>query len=135
MRKRMKKVSALILAASLLCSAFVLPEVYAAVGVKTDEKCSLQVNCNVQMQINEETAAATPYDPVYGELKTETITVNLYKVADIAVTGKYKVVPAFASLTDLENAAKIINVILAASIRPSSRLKNKPKGPTGLFSI
>ena len=115
MRKKKKKVSALILAASLLCSAFVLPEVYAAVGVKTDEKCSLQVNCNVQMQIDKETAAATPYNPVYGELKTETITVNLYKVADITVTGKYTVVPAFASLTDLEDAAKINSEASAAT--------------------
>lgn len=115
MRKRIKKASALILAASLLCSAFVLPEVYAAVGVKTDEKCSLQVNCNVQMQIDKETAAATPYDPVYGELNTEAVTVNLYKVADITVTGKYAVVSPFESLTDLEDAKKINSETSAAT--------------------
>ena len=115
MRKRMKKVSALILAASLLCSAFVLPEVYAAVGVKTDEKCSLQVNCNVQMQIDKETAAATPYNPVYGELNTEAVTVNLYKVADITMTGKYAVVSPFESLTDLEDAKKINSETSAAT--------------------
>lgn len=103
MRKRMKKVSALILAASLLCSAFVLPEVYAAVGVKTDEKCSLQVNCNVQMQIDKETAAATPYDPVYDEVKEKELIVNIYKVADILVTGKYEPLNTLNGLDGLKS--------------------------------
>ena len=45
MRKRMKKVSALILSAALLCSAFVLPEVYAATRVETERKdCSIVVS-------------------------------------------------------------------------------------------
>ena len=44
-----RKIGAVVLAAMLVCSVFVLPEVYAANSVKTNEKCSLEVNCNIQV--------------------------------------------------------------------------------------
>lgn len=112
MRKRMKKVSALILAVSLLCSAFVLPEVYAAVGVeKPKNGCSLQVNCGVQIKVtdNEDKTDVLlePYDPIYSEVSSDEVKINIYKVADIQVTGKYKPVAQFSGLTELENVSYI----------------------------
>ena len=114
MRKRMKKVSALILAVSLLCSAFVLPEVYAAVGVKKPEKgCSLQVNCGVQIKVTDNKdktdVLREPYNPIYSEVVSDKVEVkvNIYKVADIQVTGKYKPVAQFSGLTELENVSYI----------------------------
>lgn len=104
MRKRMKKVSALILAASLLCSAFVLPEVYAAKGVATDTKCFLEVICNVQ--VDPETLEDIAEKDVLGEVYTNAVTVNLHKVADITVTGKYEAIEAFA---DLDAALRAVN--------------------------
>ena len=112
MRKRMKKVSALILAASLLCTAFVLPEVHAAVGVeKPKNGCSLQVNCGVQIKVtdNEDKTDVLlePYDPIYSEVSSDEVKINIYKVADIQVTGKYKPVAQFSGLTELENVSYI----------------------------
>ena len=103
MRKRMKKVSALILAAALLCSAFVLPEVYAADSVKTGEKCSLEVNCNIQVDPAELIDIAA--DKKYEDLSTNSVIVNIYRVADITVVGKYKPVAGMETLSALENVS------------------------------
>ena len=99
MMRRIKKGSALALAAALLCSVFVLSEVYAANSVNTNETCSLEVNCNIQVD---------PLDLVniadadkYVDLIDNSVIVNLYRVADIAVTGKYT--PVVDGLSDLEN--------------------------------
>ena len=44
MKKKMKRGGAIIFAAVLAVSAFVLPKSFAAIAVDTDAKCSLTVN-------------------------------------------------------------------------------------------
>lgn len=93
--RRMKKVSALILAVSLLCSAFVLPEVYAAVGIDSTKKCSVQVNCKIQNDTAWNELSGEKY---LSELETNAVEVKLYKVANISVTGKYTELDDFSEL-------------------------------------
>ena len=95
MMRRMKKVSALILAVSLLCSAFVLPEVYAAVGIDSTKKCSVQVNCKIQNDTAWNELSGEKY---LSELETNAVEVKLYKVANISVTGKYTELDDFSEL-------------------------------------
>ena len=93
MRKRMKKVSALILAVSLLCSAFVLPEVYAATRVETERKdCSIVVSLANNVYSEE---GATEFR----ELEMLKVDVDLYKVATIAENGKYTAVDTYKDVT------------------------------------
>ena len=93
--RRMKKVSALILAVSLLCSAFVLPEVYAAVGIDSTKKCSVQVNCKIQNDTAWNELSGEKY---LSELETNAVEIKLYKVANISVTGKYTELDDFSEL-------------------------------------
>ena len=74
MKKRIKTGGALILAVVLAISTFVLPNAFAADEVKTTKDCTLTVNVA---------------NKGLTELISGSITVNLYKVADIAATGKY----------------------------------------------
>lgn len=93
MRKRIKKVSALILAVSLLCSAFVLPEVYAATRVETERKdCSIVVSLANNVYSEE---GATEFR----ELEMLKVDVDLYKVATIAENGKYTAVDTYKDVT------------------------------------
>ena len=74
MKKRIKTGGALILAAVLALSAFVIPKAFAADGVDVDAECKLTVDTR---------------GTGFSELTTDSVIVNLYKVADIAVTGTY----------------------------------------------
>ena len=80
-KKKIRQGSAILLAAVLGLSAFAITETYAALGVDINAKCSLQIDVP---------------DTGFSELTELDIPVNLYKVADIAVTGKYTVTEAFA---------------------------------------
>lgn len=73
-KRRIKQASALVLAATLVFSAWILPKVSAAIGVETAEKCSVVI---------------TVPEEGFQELSSLDIKVNLYKVAGIAVTGEY----------------------------------------------
>ena len=83
MKKRIKQGGAIVLAAALAFSAFALPEAYAAIAVKTDKECSVEI--------------AVPQEG-FVELKELEVKVNLYKVADIDVAGKYTAVEALNTL-------------------------------------
>lgn len=76
--RRIKKGSAILLAAALVFSALALPKAYAANGVVTDANCSVIVNVTNNVPNTELT-----------ELKSKGVKVNLYKVADINVSGNY----------------------------------------------
>lgn len=78
MRRRMKQIGALVLAGVLTFSALAIPKAYAALGVVTDEKCSVSVNVTNNVPSTE-----------LKELKNKGVVVNLYKVADITVSGNY----------------------------------------------
>ena len=80
-KNRFRKKSALLLAAVLSISAFAITDAYAAVGVDVEEECSLQIDVPASG---------------FSELPGLDIPVNIYKVADIAVTGKYPGQEAFA---------------------------------------
>lgn len=96
MRRRMKKIGACVLAFVLVCSAFVLPEVYAAIGVvQPKEGCSLQVKCTIQ---NDTAWNPVAKDKYLSELEDNAVEVKLYKVASIAVTGAYTALSDFADL-------------------------------------
>ena len=81
MKRRIKQGGAMALAAALMFSAFALPDAYAAPGVETDKECSVEV--------------IAAHDQ-FSELQNLPITVKLYRVADIAVTGAYTATEAFA---------------------------------------
>ena len=79
-KKKFKQGSALLLAVVLSVSAFAVSKTYAALGVDLDRECSLQINVP---------------EVGFGELQELEIPVNLYKVADITVNGKYVLTSAF----------------------------------------
>lgn len=84
--KKGRRISAFVLAAALLFSAVVLPKVHAAVGVDTKKMCVLEIDLR-ECGFNELSGvSALP------------VKVNLYKVADIDVSGNYT---AVSSLEDL----------------------------------
>ena len=87
MKKRIKTGGALILAAVLAISAFAINSTLAANGVE-NKACSLTVDVSKVK---------------YKEVKTEELTVNLYRVADIDVTGEYDVEDAYDSVLDLSD--------------------------------
>lgn len=88
MKKRFKQGGALILAAVLAVSAFAVHRSYAADSVKVDEKCSITYAVDSES---------------FKEVKVNEVTVNLFKVADIDVTGDYTVKEAYASVLDLSD--------------------------------
>lgn len=91
-RKKFGLGSALVLAVMLGISAFAVPRTYAAMGVDIDKECSLQINVP---------------ETGFSELQELEIPVNLYKVADIAVSGKYTLSADFEDkgLDALENVS------------------------------
>lgn len=91
-RKKFSRGSALVLAVVLGISAFAVPRTYAALGVDIDKECSLQINVP---------------ETGFSELQELEIPVNLYKVADIAVSGKYTLSADFEDkgLDALENVS------------------------------
>ncbi len=84
--KYLRKGCAFILAVALAFSVVMVPKVYAALGVKTEEKCAIQVDLRESGHV--ELAGE-------GDLS---IDVLLYKVADIDVSGNYKPLPAYSTL-------------------------------------
>jgi len=87
MKCRMRRGGAVVLAAALMFSAFVLPNTYAAQQVQVTTKCTVEIKKPVQAS---------------EELKTTAVTVNLYKVATIDAQGDYSEVAGFESL-DIAN--------------------------------
>ena len=85
MKKRIKTGGALILAAVLAISAFAINNTFAANGVK-EQPCSLTVDVS---------------GADYKEVKEKDITINLYRVASIDVTGKYTVLDPYDEVLDL----------------------------------
>lgn len=82
MRKRLKRGGTTLLALALAFSTLLLPEAKAAEAVKTDEKCSISFSI----------AGA------FKELETVPVSIELYKVADINVSGDYKALAGFEDL-------------------------------------
>ena len=74
MKKRIKTAGALTLAAIAVLSAAGLSSVYGALGVETDEKCSLTFTLD---------------DTEFDELRSLDIPVDVYKVADITEEAVY----------------------------------------------
>lgn len=132
--RKMKKTGVIVFAAVLLCSALILPEVYAAKGVDTTKKCSLSIDIT---------------DTGYSELKTNEISIDLYKVADINVSGNYTPVTEFAAidLSDIgaekeaaaakwvEKAAKAKEIVdVAAESAPIAKTTQTAASGQGKFS-
>ena len=89
--RRIKKGSAILLAAALVFSALALPKAYAAVGVETD-----RTDCKITINVPAEG---------FKELKNLSIPVELYKVADIGVGAEYTLTTDFdtAKLEGIES--------------------------------
>lgn len=84
MNKRLKQGTTFLLALALAFPLLTLPGARAANAIDTDQKCS--VAFNVSGKYNELTADGT------------NITVNLYKVADVDVSGNYTATKDFTGL-------------------------------------
>lgn len=91
-KNKIRLVSGLLLTAVLVLSTVVMKEAFAADPVQ-DIACSMQVNCASQYDMT-----GTVNTTSFGEIKTRPVTINLYKVADISVSGKYTGVGAFAGM-------------------------------------
>lgn len=91
-RKKIRQGSAFVLAVMLGISAFTAGRAYAALGVDVDRECTLQINVP---------------ETGFSELQDLEIPVNLYKVADIAVSGKYTLTADFENkgLDALDNVS------------------------------
>ena len=89
-KKGIKQASAFVLTAAFVCSAAILPNVYAALAVNTDAVCSVEVDvtgCSYK-----ELNGADPQVSAYP------VTVHLYKVADIDGSGQYTPVESIETL-------------------------------------
>lgn len=86
--RRIKKGSAILLAAALVFSALALPKAYAAGPIET-EKADCKITVNVA---NSKYAEGTP---VFGELSTLEVPVKLYKVATVDVSGNFTGISPF----------------------------------------
>ena len=84
MNKRLKQGTTFLLALALAFPLLTLPGARAANAIETDRKCS--VSFSVSGEGNELTDTGTD------------ITVNLYKVADVDVSGNYTATGAFTGL-------------------------------------
>ena len=82
-KRGIKQGGAVVLAAALMFSAFALPNAYAAPGIETDRECSIEV--------------MTSHDE-FSELQDLSITVKLYKVADVGINGVYTATEAFGAI-------------------------------------
>ena len=81
MWKKIKQLSAVVLAMVFVGSVFMAPEVYAAGRVEVDKKCSVKIDVT---------------GSTYREIKELPMTVNLYRVADIDVGGSYQAVDSIS---------------------------------------
>lgn len=79
MRKRSRQIGALLLASALVFTAASLPESRAANAVEIGQSCSVNFNISGDWQ----------------ELRSVTIPVRLYKVADISASGRYTALEAY----------------------------------------
>lgn len=122
MRKRIKKVSALVLAAALLCSAFVLPEVYAAVGVDTTADCSIEIDLRATpfKHLNGKWGSEKATSTAIRDYENYPVTVNVYKVAEITVTGKYVAVDSLKDLKDSVNEKSLQELLDELSNKPET---------------
>ena len=83
MKKRVKQGSAILLALAVALSVFVLPGVWAASAIDVDRK-----DCSVEFFVGGE----------YEELKTNDLSVKLYRVASVDKAGAYTPVSDFSGL-------------------------------------
>ena len=122
MRKRMKKVSAFILAAALLCSALILPEVYAAVGVDTTADCSIEIDLTATpfKHLNGKWGSEKATSTAIRDYENYPVTVNVYKVAEITVTGKYVAVDSLKDLKDSVNKKSLQELLDGLSNKPET---------------
>lgn len=93
--RRMKKGSAIILAAALVFSALALPEAYAAGPIdvsRTD--CAMTINCGMQIDAATGTSISSSFDDV----KNEEFDIKIFRVATVDVSGKYTAVDAFKNV-------------------------------------
>ena len=88
MKKRWKQGGALILAAVLVISAFVLPKSFAAVGVENRDDCTMELQYNKYVElVGDEERGIEALD----------VPVRLYKIASINVSGEYTVLDSFST--------------------------------------
>ena len=90
MKKRIKTGGALILAAVLAISAFALNNTFAANGVEAG-----RTDCTLTVALTAES--------LFKEVREKEVTVNLFRVADIAVTGKYTVLDEYKEVLNLSD--------------------------------
>lgn len=82
MRKRFKQGGAIVLALVLSVSAGIAWQVRAAVGIDTDQSCSVKIEL----------------DGTYPELNDLDIPVRLYRIAEVSESGNYTMLPGFEDL-------------------------------------
>lgn len=86
LKKRIKQGSVFGLAFALTFSGFVLSKVYAATAIKTDEKCTVQIDLK-----------NSGFTELTGP-EALSVEVGLYKVADIDISGNYTALPDYDTL-------------------------------------
>ena len=141
MNKRLKQGTTFLLALALAFPLLTLPGARAANAIKTDRKCS--VAFNVSGEDNELTADGTD------------IKVNLYKVADVDVSGNYTATKDFTGLdvssvsaddkdtaaSEWADRAKEAQKLLKDSVKPvdtvtlTGGIGNKDGLDTGLYLV
>ncbi len=88
MKKSIKRAGASVLIAALAFSAFVLPKSMAAIAIDTDASCAMEINVGKNVGGN------------YSELSTAAVTIDLYKVASVEVTGDFKADAGYETLEE-----------------------------------
>lgn len=102
MVKRIKKGSALALAALLLVLTAAPRQVYGALGIETDK-----ADCSIQFDLG----SLTGEESEFAELKELAIPVEIYKVAEVKADGSYELDASYNDLSaDLKNALNSANV-------------------------
>ena len=127
MNKRLKQGTTFLLALALAFPLLTLPGARAANAIETDRKCS--VAFNVSGEDNELTADGT------------NIKVNLYKVADVDVSGNYTATGAFKTLdvssvsaddkdaaSEWADRAKAAQEMLTTEVKPTTVTLKKGSG-------
>lgn len=100
MKKRWKQGGALILAAVLVISAFVIPKSFAAVGVENRDDCTMELQYNKYVElVGDEERGIEALD----------VPVRLYKIADINVSGEYTVLDSFSDCEKYEALVEKVN--------------------------
>ena len=123
MNKRLKQGTTFLLALALAFPLLTLPGARAANAIDTDRKCS--VAFNVSGEDNELTANGT------------NITVNLYKVADVDVSGNYTATEDFKKL-DVSSVSADNNAAAntwAARAKEEQKLLKDSVNPTATVTL